>query len=144
MKILIAEDNPEFKVYYALEELRRKDIKFQYDIFSSVSKTLRAMKEQLPEYDLAIIDLGLPWFDNEPVQSNVEGFEIIEEIIRRCREEDLSIPIIINSTTKIEGTQGETEEEFLSFYTEDTNQIIEHVDHLSGSELYKFIQEHVL
>lgn len=143
MKILIAEDNPELKVYYALDELKKKNIKFHYDIFSSVSRTLVAMMKQLPEYDLAIIDLGLPWFDNEPVQSSVEGFEIIEEIIRRSSKEDLSIPIIINSTTKIEGTQGETEEEYLSFYTHGTNQIIEHVEHLSGSWLYEFIQENI-
>lgn len=143
MKILIAEDSPEFKVYNALEELRKKDIEFQYDIFPCAVKTLMAIKKQLEEYDLAIIDLGLPWFDNEPVKSNVEGFTIIEEIIRRARKNDLRIPIIINSTTKLEGAQGETEEEFLKFYIEGTNQIIEHVDQLSGSWLYNFIQTNV-
>ena len=143
IRILIAEDQPEFKVYPALEELRRKNVKFKYDIFSSAVRALRDMRTQLPEYDLAIIDLGLPWFEDEPVKSSVGGFEIIEKIIRRNSKENLNIPIIINSTTKIEGSNGETEEEFLKFFTQGTNQVIEHVDELSGEWLYKFIQEHV-
>ena len=144
MRILVVEDQPEFKVYPALEELRRKNVEFKYDNFSSAVRALRDMRTQLPEYDLAIIDLGLPWFEGEPIKSSVEGFGIVEEIIRRSRRENLNIPIIINSTTKIEGTHGETEEEYLSFFTQGTNQIIEHVDCLSGEWLYKFIQEHVL
>ena len=141
MKILIAEDTPEFKIYGALEELKKKNIEFQYDIFPCATKTLRAVKERLAEYDLAIIDLGLPMFDNEPVKSDIEGFNIVKEIIRRCRKDDLHIPIIINSTTKLKGTNGESEEQLLSCYAD---QIIEHVDQVSGSWLYNFIQEHAL
>ena len=144
MNILIVEDQPKLKVEPALEYLKLKKVKFDYKIFLSIGAALRYMHDNLSKVDLAIVDLGLPWYDGEPIKSKVEGMDIIYEIMHKNFEENLSIPIIINSTTKIEGVNGETEEEyFKNYFGEEFKMKIEHVDCLKGSWLYEFLQNNM-
>ena len=144
MNIFIVEDQPRFKVEPALEYLKLKKVKFDYKLFSSVCGALRYLRNNFSEVDLAIIDLGLPWFEGEPIENKIEGLDVIYEIMHKNFEENLNIPIIINSTTKIEGANGETEEEyFKDYFGEDFKIKIEHVDCLKGSWLYEFLQNNM-
>lgn len=144
MNILIVDDQPDLKVQHALDYLNSKKIKFDYELFSCVNSALRYFNEHSSEIDLAIVDLGLPMFEGGRVRSPVEGVIVIQEILDQSCMEDLNIPIIINSTTKIEGSHGETEEEYFEiYYTRELETKIEHVSRLEGSWLYKFLQENL-
>lgn len=144
MNILIVEDQPKLKVEPALDYLKSEKVKFDYTICSSVHSALRYIQDNLSKVDLAIIDLGLPFFDGEPVKGKIEGMDIVFEISDKNYEDNLNIPIIINSTTKIEGVNGETEEEyFKAYFGEEFKKKIEHVDCLEGPWLYEFLQNNM-
>lgn len=143
MNILIVDDQPDLKVQHALDYLNSKKIKFDYELFLCVNSALRYLDKHLSEVDLAIIDLGLSWFDGGLIRSEIEGLNIITEILKRNLMENLSVPVIINSTTEIEGANGETEEEYFKSFTEEMNQKIEHVDCLEGPWLYEFLQNNI-
>ena len=144
MNILIVDDQPELKVQDALDYLKSENVKFEYVSFTYVVSALRYIRGHLSEFDLAVIDLGLPWLENDRIKP-LEGLVLIEKILKNNITEDLKIPVIINSTTKIEGTNGETEEEYLNTYYLKKNPklIIEHVEKLDGSWLFKFLQEKI-
>jgi len=130
MHILIVDDWPERKVQHAIQYLKSKKIDFTYEIVKSYNSAGRYVLKHLDEIDLAIVDLGLPRFDNGESYDKLEGLFVVEMILR----EKISIPIIINSTTEIPN-----EEEYFERYT-DRNAIIKHVQFLDGEWLSEFIK----
>ncbi len=144
MNILVVDDLPALKVDDALMYLQSKGVKFDHTLALSVNSALRYLHENLAKVDLAIIDLGLPRFDNERVSDPVEGFDIVREVIRLSRRKNTYIPIIINSTTKIEETLGRTaEENFRRLYGKELKLKIEQVEHLEGPWLYEFLKNNM-
>lgn len=145
IKILIVEDQPAFKVEDALDYLKFKNLKFELKMFSSAVSSMRYIRDNLEEIDLAIIDLGIPYFENEPIRTKTQGFEVIQEIERLIRNRSIkkSFSIIINSTTKLELPRGMTEEEYFSDSKTRCGTIIEHVEELEGSYLYEFIEKNM-
>lgn len=135
MNILFIDDHPESKVKEAINYLSDK-VKFNYTILKSSSSALFYISQHLNEVDLVVVDLGLPRFDNGHDYDKMAGWNIVESILL----ETLSIPIIINSTTKIEPCTGQTEEEYFKFYHP---AIIKHVFSLEGKWLYDFIEKHL-
>lgn len=97
MNILFVDDLPEYKVDYIVEGLLHKNLHFSYEICKSACTAFRYIVKHLNEIDLAIIDLGLPNFDNELPDSDVYGLEVVEFLLRK----NMNIPIIIHSTTEI-------------------------------------------
>ena len=100
LKILIVEDQPAFKVEDALDYLKFKNLKCEIKMFSSAVSSMRYIRDNLSEIDLAIIDLGIPYFENEPIRSKTQGFEVIQEIERNAAKDDKkkSADISIDST----------------------------------------------
>lgn len=137
MHILFIDDMPDFKVESSICYLEQK-IKFSYNICKSINSALRYFTKHSSEIDLIIIDLGLPQFDGDKSDINqYGGLDVINEIV--FRKKVLDIPIIINSTTKIEPSDGSTEKEYFSFYAP---AIIEHVDKLDDKWLLEFLKSH--
>lgn len=97
MNILFVDDQPDFKVETAINYLKMKEIDFSYVIEKSVNGALRYIKNNLSEIDLAVVDLGLPMFNNGDGYGTLEGLNVIKFIYRRKP----NLPIIINSTTII-------------------------------------------
>lgn len=138
MHILFIDDMPDFKVKSAIYYLESKKIKFSYTICKSINSALRYFSKHISEIDLIVVDFGLPQFDGD--KSFIDqygGLDIIDEIV--LHKEVLNIPIIINSTTKIEPNDGSTEKEYFSFYDP---VIIEHVEKLDGEWLLEFLKNH--
>jgi len=133
MNILIVDDMPNIKVTNAIDYLKSQNLNFNYEITKSSSSGLLYLRNHSNEIDLLILDLGLPLYDNGSDYSELEGLFIIEEIDRL----ELSIPIIINSSTKIPD-----EEQYLKDLR-DCGIIIEHVKELYGEWLHEFIQNKI-
>lgn len=134
MKILFIDDCPKEKVIPIIEHLKSKNINFSYEIVKSVTS---AMKYIWPkptklntEIDLIITDLGLPLYEDGSDYESLNGLNIIDELIRK----DVSIPIIINSTTKTPN---------LTAYTDSyskKNRLFFHVESLTGTWLENYIK----
>ena len=134
MNILFVDDRPEFKVQYAIEYLKRKNLNFNYEILKSVNSALRYLANPSNKFDLAIVDLGLPQFDNGQGYGQLKGLIIVNEIFIR----DMDIPIIINSTTEIPN-----EKEYLKQFTDDTpNAIVKHMEFLDLNWITEFVIKH--
>lgn len=131
MHILFVDDSPGLKVQPAINHLKGENLNFSYEIVGSVNKACRYLCNHLNEIDLAIIDLGLPQFDNSHNYNELNGLSIIKEMLRK----NINIPTIINSSTKIPN-----EEEFIKQYAT-KNTVIKHVDFLDGKWLSNFIKQ---
>lgn len=130
MNILFVDDQPEIKVRQAIEYLEQKQLDFTYTIAKSYHSAVKYLSKNLKKTDLAVIDLGLPIYENGDGYSKLEGVNIISLICWRNNK----MPIIINSTTDIPD-----EEEYLKPYiSEGAN--IQHVKTLYGEWLYEFIK----
>ena len=137
MHILFVDDMPDFKVKHAIDYLETKKLKFTYNICKSINSALRYFVNHISEIDLIVLDFGLPMFDGDRnLQHYYEygGLDIIDEIFRK---EIFDIPIIINSTTKFQPSNGSTEKEYFS------PAVIEHVDKLDGEQLLEFLKTHL-
>lgn len=143
INILVVEDQPKFKVEDALNYLKAKNLKFEITLCLSAVSSMRYLRNHLAEIDLAIVDLGIPFFESEPIKSNTEGFDVVQEIeiLVEIGKKD-KLPIIINSTTKIEFSDGTTEEDYFAS-SKERGLIIEHVDCLEGAYLYEFIEKNM-
>ena len=131
MNILFVDDQPEIKVQQAIEYLERKELDFTYTIAKSYHSAVKYLSKNLKRTDLAVIDLGLPIYENGDGYSKLEGVNLISLICWRNNR----TPIIINSTTEIPD-----EEEYLEPYiAEGAN--IQHVKTLYGEWLYEFINK---
>ena len=139
INILVVEDQPAFKVEDALDYLKFKNLKCEIKMFSSAVSSMRYIRDNLSEIDLAIIDLGIPYFENEPIRSKTQGFEVIQEIERLIR----NLSIIINSTTKLELSHDMTEEEYFADSRARCGITMEHIEELEGSYLYEFIEKNM-
>ena len=131
MNILFVDDLPEFKVQKAIEYLKLKGVEFKYEIAKSVNSAGRYIVKNKDNVDLAVVDLGLPWFDDGDNFDKLNGLVVVTQILR-CK---MSIPVIINSTTEIP-----SEEDFLEPYIE-KNAVIKHVHSLDGEWLIEFIKK---
>lgn len=131
MHILIVDDWPEIKVQHAIQYLKSKKIDFTYEIVKSYNSAGRYIARHFNEIDLAIVDLGLPTFDNGESYDKLQGLFVVEMIFRK----KISIPVIINSTTEIPNV-----EEYFERYT-DRNAVIQHVNSLDGEWLIEFINQ---
>lgn len=96
--MFIVDDTPESKVSSILKYLKGENLDFNYTIKNSVLSACEYLYENANNIDLAIIDLGIPYKDNGPICTPIEGLMVIEEFIY----ERVKFPIIINSTTKVE------------------------------------------
>ena len=143
INILVVEDQPKFIVEDALNYLKAKNLNFEITLCLSAVSSMRYLRKNLAEIDLAIVDLGIPFFEGEFVKSSTEGFDVVQEIERlvKRRKKD-KLPIIINSTTKIEFSDGTTEEDYFAS-SKERGLIIEHVDCLEGAYLYEFIEKNM-
>lgn len=130
MNILIVDDYPETKVRQAIQYLEQKKVDFTYTIVKSYNSAAKYIAKHIKEVDLAIVDLGLPWFDGDIVKDNLEGIHVVSLIAYKSKG---NVPVIINSTTAIPD-----EEEYLKQYT-DEGANIQHVKTLYGEWLYEFI-----
>jgi len=131
MHILIVDDCPEFKVQHVIRYFESKKLDFSYEIVKSYHSASKYIAEHVNEIELAIVDLGLPMFDNGENYNELEGLVIVDRILRK----KISIPIIINSTTEIPN-----EAEYFERYT-NRNAIIKHVQFLDGKWLIDFISQ---
>lgn len=131
INILIVDDMPEIKIANAIEYLKSQNLDFNYEIIKNVRSALLYLHQHSNEIDLAIVDLGLPFYADSSDYGELEGLTIVDEILRL----ELSIPVIINSTTKIPN-----EEQYQKDF-ENINSTIEHVEELYGSWLHDFIQK---
>ena len=131
INIVIVDDNPEFKVFNAIEHLKRRNFVFRYEIFRSVNESLRFILQNFESIDLIILDLGLPLLSDECSYDKLNGILVIQ---RMCYKE-INIPIIINSDTKIPN-----EFEYLKTLR-DNGMIIEHVESLNVNWLENFIKQ---
>lgn len=131
MHILIVDDMPEFKVQKAIEYLKSQNLDFTYEIAKSANTAGRYIAKHLKEIDLAIVDLGLPWFENGDRYDKLNGLVVVAQILRYKP----SVPVIINSTTEIPN-----EEDFLEPYV-NKNAVVKHVQSLDGEWLIRFIKQ---
>ena len=97
MNILFVDDQPIFKVKLAIDYLKTKGIDFSFVIEKSVNSALRYINNHKNEIDLAVVDLGLPTFNDGESYGALEGLYVINFIYRK----NPKIPIIINSSTVI-------------------------------------------
>lgn len=130
MQILFVDDQPAFKVYKAIHYLQNENFNFDYKIVNSVNSALEYIDTYLNDIDLAVVDLGLPMYDNGLKFDNLNGLKVVDKILKR----NLNIPIIINSTTPIPN-----KESFIQSYIEQSAHI-EHVKLLDGKWLMDFIK----
>ena len=93
MKVLIIEDQ-DFKINEVKTLLEKYLIK-DFDIAKSVNSSLKSIAKN--NYDLIIVDLGLPLFDQGWVQNSVEGFIMLQSLAYK----GIKIPTIIYSSTEI-------------------------------------------
>lgn len=131
MNILFVDDLPEFKIQKTIEYLETQGVQFDYKIAKSVNSAGRYVAKNKDNIDLAVVDLGLPWFDDGDNFDKFNGLVVVAQILR-C---NVSIPVIINSTTEIPD-----EEEFFEPYIE-KNAVIEHVHSLNGKWLIEFMRK---
>jgi len=131
MNILFVDDLPEFKVQKAIEHLKLQGVQFSYEIVKSVNSAVRYLVNHKDEIDLAVVDLGLPWFDEGDEFDKLNGLVVVAQILRY----KVTIPVIINSTTEIQ-----EEEDFLERYT-NKNAVVKHVQSLDGEWLIEFLKQ---
>ena len=121
MHILFVEDEPSFKIDHVIEYLKLKNIELSYVIHKSYHGACRYILEHLSEIDLAVVDLGLPLFDDGSHYDKLEGLNVVNFLMQKT----LNIPVIINSTTKIPD-----EQEYIEDYASEGAKII-HVESLN-------------
>lgn len=139
MNIVFVDDRPIAKVDGAINYLRRK-FDFDYQILFSENEALYYISKNISDIDLIVLDLGLPIFKKDYSDYHeFAGYEILNEIIMRLNVTD--IPIIINSTNRIEFYDGRSEEEH--FKEDYPKAIIEHVEYLDGEWLEEFIKKNL-
>ena len=131
MRILIVDDKPKFRVQPTINFLREKNVDFNYTIVKSVNSALQYIDEHLNEIDLAIIDLGLPHFDNDRRFSELNGLLVIEHLL----EKTIDIPIIINSEKRVV-----KEKSRLKPYIKQ-GAVIQHLNFLTGEWLVEFMKK---
>ena len=131
MNILFVDDLPEFKVQRAIDYMKEHGLEFTYEIAKSVNSAGRYLVKHKDQIDLAVIDLGLPWFDDGDSFDKLNGLIVVAQILRY----KVNIPVIINSTTEIP-----KEGEFLKPYTE-KGAIVQHVQALDGKWLVEFVKQ---
>lgn len=129
MHIMFVDDNPMDKVDHLVRYLKENDAEFTYDIVKSVESAVQYLAKNINQIDLAVLDLGLPMYDNGSGYSSLAGLAIVEKIIA----ENPKIPVIINSTTEV------PEEDMQKFV--DSGLIIKHSRHLRCDILLRFIQK---
>ena len=136
MNILFVDDRPEIKIKYAIDFLKSKNLKFDYNVFKGVNSATCYICDNISKVDLAVIDLGLPILDDGFGYHEINGLQLIETILSITSD----VLIIINSTTDIKSLKGITEEEYFKKFSP---AIISHVEYLDGEWLYDFLNEHL-
>ena len=131
MNILFVDDYPNVKVQHAIQYLKSQNVEFTYEIVKSFNSAYRYIASHFDKIDLAVIDLGLPRFDDSDEYDKLEGLRLVEIMSRK----KITIPVIINSTTEIPN-----EKEYLESYME-RNVIIKHVQFLDGKWLNEFLKQ---
>jgi len=97
MKILFIDDFKQEKVIPLVNYLNHIQFNFSYEILENVNDALIYIFTHLDEIDLIITDLGLPRYKDGSDYDLLNGLDILDELIRK----DVSIPVIVNSETKI-------------------------------------------
>lgn len=128
MNIMFVDDNPGKKVNPLINYLEEHCTEFTSIVIGSTNSAIRYISEHGGEVDLAVVDLGLPMFDDGTEYNILRGLDIIESMYK----EYTKIPIIINSTTDIP-------EETLEYYAD--RLIIKHYRQLDGKTLLSFTQK---
>lgn len=129
MHIMFVDDIPMDKVDHLVRYLKENDAEFTYDIVKSVESAVQYLAKNINQIDLAVLDLGLPMYDNGSGYSSLAGLAIVEEIIA----ENYKIPVIINSTT---GVPEACMQKFV-----DSGLIIKHGKPIRCDLLLRFIQK---
>jgi CheY-like chemotaxis protein len=133
MNILFVDDMPEIKVQPSIKYLQRRKVDFTYQIVKSSREAIKCLNEHSNEIDLAIVDLGLPFYENGEEYDEREGLEIV--LLMLQNDKFKNIKIIINSTTEIP----KDESLFLKSCKE-KGRVIEHVKPLNGEWLKEFLE----
>lgn len=98
MKVLIVDDMG-YKQNEVIQCLNSKGIT-DYEVTSCTREAITTIinyKNNANEFDLIITDLGLPIFDDEPVNDSIEGYYMLLELAYR----DIFIPAVVYSTTEV-------------------------------------------
>lgn len=133
MEILFVDDNPKGKVMPLIEYLNEAGIDFSYDIVENVNSAIKYIFTHIDEIDLIITDLGLPRYEDGSDFELLNGLDIIDELIRK----DISIPIIVNSATKIPNLL-----EYAKTYKKN-NRLFSYVESLTGLWLKYYLEEYI-
>lgn len=96
-KILFVEDQPEYKLDTLFYFLKKKDIKFEYEVAGSVTEAKLYLSKKTNKVDLVVTDLGLPIFEGEMVNNSLQGMDIVLDMWKFNTE----VPVVINSTTVV-------------------------------------------
>lgn len=129
MHIMFVDDNPYEKVEHLISYLEQCSTEFTYVIINSSKSAARYILEHGSDIDLAVIDLGLPMFDNGSEYHALRGLDVIDVIYRKFP----IIPIIINSTTDVS-------KEIIQCYVEN-GLIIKHCKPLRENTLLSFTKK---
>lgn len=133
MKILFIDDSPKGKVMPLIEYSKQQNIDFSYDIVENVNDAMVYIFTHLNEIDLIITDLGLPRYSDGSDYGLLNGLDIIDELIRK----DVSIPVIVNSTTKIPNLL-----EYAKTYKKN-DRLFSYVESLTGLWLEHYIRKYM-
>lgn len=137
MNILFIDDCPKEKVIPLIEYLKAKNIEFTYEIDECVNSAIKYIFPKFNtlnnEIDLIITDLGLPRYEDGSDYGLLNGLDIIDELIRK----DVSIPVIINSATKIPNLH-----EYAKIYQKN-NRFFSYVESLTGLWLENYITKYI-
>ena len=133
MKLLFIDDCPQEKAIPFVNHLNHMHFDFSYEIAENVNDALIYIFTHLAEIDLIITDLGLPRYKDGSDYNSLNGLDILDELIRK----DVSIPVIINSKTKIP-----TLKEYVDSYSK-KNRLFLHVESLTVPCLENYIQKYI-
>lgn len=93
MKILIVDDHAETKCMGIIEECKKRGI--EVEIAKGRNSALYRIIYEEQDIDGIILDMGIPVYDNEYVEDEREG----DDVLRELRRKKSNIPVLIFSTT---------------------------------------------
>ena len=96
MKILIIDDNAEYKCREIFEQCRKSNI--DVCVKKSRNSGLREIIYSKNKYDGIILDMGLPIYEGDFEIEESCGDEVLEELVRK----EYDIPVLIFSETESE------------------------------------------
>lgn len=96
MKILIVDDHAETKCWGIIEECKKRGI--EVEIAKGRNSALCRIIYEEKDIDGIILDMGIPVFDGEFTEDELEGDDVLIELDRK----EYNIPVLIFSTTESE------------------------------------------